>query len=105
MFSELNNNIRTNKIPLVYFPNKLNQIPDLVTVFVYIPRSFKILSAQFWFDFVKSFKSTVVTSLLLWIILVPEIKPAIPLPGPPPKPEPGKEAYPQGQQNMPSCFA
>lgn len=40
-----------------------------------------------------------ITWLFLWIILVPEIKPAIPLPGPEPKPkpEPGKQAYPQGE--------
>lgn len=46
-------------------------------------------------DFVKNLQSTAITWLFLWIILVPEIKPAIPLPGPEPKPkpEPGKQAY------------
>lgn len=42
----------------------------------------------------------------MWIVLVPEIKPAIPLPPPEPKPkpEPGKQAYPQYQQHILSCF-
>lgn len=109
----MNNNIRTNKMLYYYFPNLLFQMQnklrsntwfgDYMCINSSISQDLLIKSVQFWFKFVKNFQTAAITCLLLWIILVPEIKPAIPLPGPEPKPkpEPGKKTYLRYQQNIP----
>lgn len=102
----MNNNIRTNKIAWLYFPNILFKMQNKLRSNTWFGDSMYINSnifqdmlslPNFICLYKKLQKYTVIICLLLWIILVPEIKPPIPLPAPEPKPkpEPGKQVCPQ----------